>query len=238
MGKNMKTAFVIIATGTAYARYAQNLVASIREHLWFDPQVFIFTDHVQALQKVAKCFYTDPLGYPKQTLMRYHTILSKEHILEKYDQLFYLDADMLFVNQVNFDDIASDELTATLHPGFFVNNTQGTTEKRKESTAFCDYNVSYYCGGFQGGNTKAYLAVAKTMAGRIDEDLENGIMAVWHDESHWNKYLADAPPAKTLSPSYCYPEDYDGGYGWDGTIYSPILVAMDKRKRGNHPRFQ
>jgi len=228
----MKTAFVIIATGTVYAQYAQRLVASIREHLWFDPSVFLFTDHVQALQTVGKCFHTEPLGYPKQTLLRYHTILSKEHILEQYDQLFYVDSDMLFVDRVELDDIASDGITATLHPGFFVNNTRGTTERRPASTAFCDYNVSYYCGGFQGGDAKAYLKAAKGMSARIDEDTKNKITAIWNDESHFNKWLADTPPRKTLSPSFCFPENYDGGYGWSAEKFPAKLIALDKGKLG------
>jgi hypothetical protein len=34
-----------------------------------------------------------------------------------------------------------------------------------------------------------------------------GIVARWHDESHWNRYLIDHPPSLVLSPSYCcYPD--------------------------------
>lgn len=228
----MKTAFIIIATGTTYAQYASELVDSIREYALFDPRVYIFTDHVQALQSAGKCFYTEPLGYPKQTLYRYHTMLSKEHILRAYDQLFYLDADMLLVNEMKLEDIAFEGLTATLHPGFFRRNQKGTPETRTQSTAFCNRNTNYYCGGFQGGNTEAYLSAAKILAKHIDEDEKNGITATWHDESHWNRFLAGSPAVKTLSPSYCYPENYDGGYGWAANELTPILVARDKGKRG------
>lgn len=243
MDKNMKgtmtsTAFVVIATGPSYVQYAKNLVASIRGHLWFDPAVYLFTDNVQALQTVGKCFHISPRGYPNETLYRYHTILSKEHVLEQYDQLFYLDADMLFVKRVELEEIASDGLTATLHPGYFEEKTAGSTEKRRESTAFCIDNLFYYAGGFQGGNAKAYLAAAKVMAARINEDTEKGITAIWHDESHWNKLLADTPPAHALSPSFCYPEGYDGKYGWSAEQYPAKLVALDKHRRGNHPRLQ
>lgn len=233
----MKTAFVIIATGQSYIEYAIRLVESIREFCWFDPNVVIFTDNPQPLQTSGRVFVTEKLGYPKQTLMRYHTILSKEHILNQYDQLFYIDADMEFVKRVELDDIASDGLTATLHPGFFEENTCGTPECRPESTAYCENNALYFCGGFQGGNAKAYLNAAKTMAANISLDLEHGITAVWHDESHWNRYLTDNPPAKILTPSFCYPEDYDNGYVWLKDECPAVLVALDKRKRQNHPRF-
>jgi histo-blood group ABO system transferase len=55
----------------------------------------------------------------------------------------------------------------------------------------------------------------------IDEDLEKGIIAVWHDESHWNRYCIDNTPTTILSPSYCYPE------GWNAN-YERKLLALDK----------
>jgi hypothetical protein len=236
MGEDMKTAFVIIASGQAYVDYARNLIASIREELWFDPQIYIFTDKPQQLQTMARTFVIDPLGYPKATLMRYHLIGSKAHILKEYDQLFYVDADMLFVDNVKEEYIASDGLTTTLHPGYV--GSKGTPESRPESTAFCNDNLAYYCGGFQGGKASAYLQAAATLAAAIDTDTKNGITAIWHDESHWNRLLSDICPAKVLTPSYCYPEDYDGGYGWAKDKYPAKLLCLDKKKRGNHPRFQ
>lgn len=232
----MNTAIVIIATGPVYRAYARELIGSIREHLWFDPQVFTFTDRPQELQTMSRAFFTENLGYPKQTLMRYKTITEKAHYFSLYNQLFYVDADMLFVNKVNLEDIASDGLTATLHPGFFEQNRRGTPECRLESTAYCE-TTQYFCGGFQGGNTQAYLTAATTMAENIDIDTKNGIIAVWHDESHWNRYLVANPPARILNPSYCYPEGYDNGYGWTKDECPAILVALDKRRRGNHPRY-
>ena len=230
-------AFLVIATGQSYISYATGLIESMREHLTFDPQIIAFTDNVQPLQKLARTFYIDNLGYPKQTLMRYHTILSKEHLLTKYDQLFYVDADMLFVGDVDAEEITSAGITAVLHPGYFEKNTKGDCETRPESTAFCDDNKHYYAGGFQGGKTSAYLQAAKEIAAAIDLDTKNGITAKWHDESHWNKYLSVHQPASILNPSFCYPEGYGGGYGWDAERCPAKLVCLDKRKRGNHPRF-
>jgi histo-blood group ABO system transferase len=233
----MKTAMVVIATGSAYVEYARGLIDSMHEHLQFDFRTFVFTDNCSALMDISPCFKIDCLGYPDQTLYRYHTIYQGRDYLSMYDQLFYVDADMLFVQDVKLEDIASDGLTATLHPGFYVQNVKGTTEKRKESTAYCDRNTRYYAGGFQGGSVLCYLLAAKWMIKFIDSDTRNNIKAVWHDESHWNHFLADVPPAKTLTPSFCFPEGYTDGYGWSATDIPPVLVALDKHKRGNHPRF-
>jgi histo-blood group ABO system transferase len=46
----------------------------------------------------------------------------------------------------------------------------------------------------------------KVMRQNIDEDFSHNYIAMWHDESHWNKYLIDNPPEKVLDPGYCYPE--------------------------------
>jgi histo-blood group ABO system transferase len=230
-------AFVIIATGDAYVEYARGLIASMHEHLQFDFHTFAFTDNCSALSDISAACKIDALGYPDQTLYRYHTICQGKNYLSEYDQLFYVDADMLFVQDVKLEDIASDGLTATLHPGFYIHNSKGSTEKRKESTAYCEWNTRYYAGGFQGGDSAHFLAASKWLARLINVDQKNNITAVWHDESYWNRLLADTPPAKVLTPSFCFPEGYEGGYGWLVENVPPVLVALDKEKRGNHPRF-
>jgi histo-blood group ABO system transferase len=164
--------------------------------------------------------------------MRYHTMLTERNLLETYEQIFYVDADMLFVAPVG--SITSYGVVATLHPGFVGH--RGSVETRPESWAYACGNTAYYCGGFQGGETRAYLKAATEMAEGVDQDTKKGITAVWHDESHWNRYLRDYPPSKVLSPSYCYPEGYAEQYGWSSKQYPPILMALDKNKRGNHPR--
>jgi FkbM family methyltransferase len=44
------------------------------------------------------------------------------------------------------------------------------------------------------------------MAAEIDADLKRGVIAQWHDESHWNAYLAKEPPQVSLPPPYCWGE--------------------------------
>lgn len=226
----MSILLMTIATGAAYRNYAIEMFASALEH-WPKADRLVFTDMPQQTQAHVRSIHTDPKGYPNETLYRYHTMLKAEHILDKYDHLFFVDADMLFVNRV--EDITTLGLVATLHPGYV--GRPGTPEIRKESTAYSPWQLSkYFCGGFQGGDSFSYISAMKSMKSRIDIDALNGITAIWHDESHWNATLSMVPPAKILTPSYCYPEGYKGQYGWEPDRFRPILLALDKSKRGNH----
>jgi histo-blood group ABO system transferase len=229
----MKIGLMTIATGKAYQEYAYDLFESANSFFPEADQI-VFTDSPSAFRLKTNAIYVDEMGYPEATLFRYRTFLSKSWFLSSYDYLFYADADMQFVRPV--ENIIYSDLVATLHPGYY--KQKGTPETRSISTACCPDNRAYYCGGFQGGSAERYLEAARVMAANIEEDERNKVLAVWHDESHWNRYLRDVPPTQVLTPSYCYPEDYSGGYMWEPSDFPPILVALDKRKRGNHPRFQ
>jgi histo-blood group ABO system transferase len=229
----MSIALITLATGPVYREYANGMVASSHK-FWPEAQTIVFTDNPFNIRWSNMCVYTEPKGYPGETLYRYHTFTKAEGLLRKFDYVFYCDADMLWVSPAG-DEMLGAGLTATLHPGYF--GRKGTPETRKESTAFCDWNLAYYAGGFQGGATQPYLHAMNVMRERIDTDAKNGITAVWHDESHWNRFLADHQETEDiikLPPSYCYPEDYAGQWGWPADKFKPVLVALNKKKRGNH----
>jgi histo-blood group ABO system transferase len=63
--------------------------------------------------------------------------------------------------------------------------------------------------------------MAHYMQENIKADLAKNIIAIWHDESHLNRYFIDNKPTKILSPSYCYPESWQ-------LSYPKRLLALDK----------
>jgi histo-blood group ABO system transferase len=144
--------------------------------------------------------------------------MNKE-LIKKEDYLFYCDADMLFVDSVG-DEILGD-LVATIHPGF--QGGRGTPETNPKSLAYVlpKENLIYYAGGFNGGTSKNFLKMSETIDKNIDVDMGNNFIAIWHDESHMNRYFIDNKPAITLDPSYCYPESWN-------LPYKKRLLALDK----------
>ena len=171
--------------------------------------------------------YQENLGWPNNTLKRFHMFLQiKESLLEETDYLFFFNANLLFTATVNEEVLPpnnSNGIVGTLHPGFFNQaNTNFTYERSNKSTAYIAIGEGehYYAGGLSGGRTKEYLKLCEHLKNQIDEDELNKIIAVWHDESHINKYFFNNPP-HTLSPGYLYPE------GWS-IPFEPKIMIRDK----------
>jgi histo-blood group ABO system transferase len=198
----MSIAVVIIATGERYVPYAAPLIASLKQ--FFPPHdVFLFTDAKETIHSPQ--IYVEHTPWPRPTLMRYHTILAHEKFLSllDYEYVFYMDVDLLAVSKIDPEEILSDGITAVLHGGFPT-----TFERRWESTAYVPEVITepYYQGTVIGGRSHDFLKMCDVLKKNIDKDDENDIVAVWHDESHLNRYLLTHPPAKVLSPAFCFSE--------------------------------
>ena len=53
----------------------------------------------------------------------------------------------------------------------------------------CIRDRYYVAGGFNGGRAEDYLRMCRELADAVRRDLEDGGIAVGHDESHLNKYV-------------------------------------------------
>jgi histo-blood group ABO system transferase len=228
-----KIGLVLIATNK-YKIFVRPLIDSARNFLLKNHKVtyYLFTDsdEFNDLGDDVIINKIEHLSWPMITLYRYKTFLNHKDILSSEDYLFYCDIDMRFVDNVG-DEILGD-LVSTIHPGFL--GGRGTPEERIESTAFISGNeeLVYYAGGFNGGSSKKFLEMSEEISKNIDIDYQNGIIAIWHDESHLNKFLTKNKPTVVLSPSYCYPESWN-------LNYTKKLLALDKnhdeiRKEDDH----
>lgn len=195
------------------------------------------------LNKEMAVFPTEAIEWPMPTLMRYSLFLQQEEILKEYDYVFYCDVDMRFVNVVG-DEILGDGWTAAQHPMYALRKEYiAPYEPNIKSAAYIprpgkivDDNGKprfvplYYAGGFQGAKAKDFLEGCKVMKRMIDKDMANSYIPIWNDESIFNRYMFDNPPAVVLSPSYVYPDSLIEEYYkklW-GCDYQPKLVTLTK----------
>lgn len=238
----MRIGILYICTGK-YDIFWKDFYLSSEQYFMKDAQCtreyYVFTDSPQLYDeennKRIHRIKQENLGWPDNTLKRFHIFLRiKEQLMQETDYIFFFNANLLFKSSVNLEILPSKDsngLVGTLHPGFFKsNNKEFTYERRINSTAYIPEGVGlhYYAGGFSGGRTKEYLCLCENLKSNIDKDESNNIVAIWHDESHINKYFIDNPPL-TLSPSYLYPE------GWS-LPFQEIIMIRDKNKKeyGGH----
>ncbi len=102
-----------------------------------------------------------------------------------------------------------------MHPGYTTTGEAFPYETNPQSRAYVsrkEQGASYFAGGFFGGSQNGFTHIIKETTQRVLDDLSHGVIAVWHDESQWNRYCIDYKPTKILTPSYCYANLAEMGY--------------------------
>ncbi len=214
-----RIALLIMATG-GYIDLAQRLIASARSHFCKNHHVtyFVFTDRdVVPAPDVIKIQQAQ-MGWPYDTMMRFHTYYKNRHVLKNFDYVFACDADMLFVSRVG-DEILGSRV-ATVHPQ--VRFRRGPYETNPLSTACVGRSegAHYFAGAFYGGTQEEFIKLVHAAQENVDIDLARGFIARINDESHLNRYFIDFPPTVILPPAYCHFESWH-------SPYVPRLVAFD-----------
>jgi histo-blood group ABO system transferase len=188
---------IVIATNK-YIEFVPQLVASVEKNFLKNHNVEIFLFTNQQFKGNVTVIPTEHRPWPWMTLGRYHLIQTLKEYPKK-DYYYYIDADMLVVGDVS-DEILGDRVAA-IHGKF--KKKAGNFDRNPLSLAYVPPEISnpYFCGGFQGGSK--YIEDAEQLAKNIDTDFNKDIVALWHDESHWNRYCLDNPPTVILPYTYC-----------------------------------
>jgi histo-blood group ABO system transferase len=205
----MKNVALLIICTNKYIQFLEPLIKSADKFFLKNQNVtyFVFTDkevHSDITDRNLVLIPTQHRDWPWMALGQYKLFSDKADILSEFDYIFFSDVDMLFVDEVS-DEILSD-LVGTLHPGYI--GRRGTPETNPASTAYVHpaEHMMYFAGAFSGGSSHSYLQLCHILSENVEKDFKDGIIAIWHDESHLNRYFIDNPPSKVLSPSYCYDE--------------------------------
>jgi histo-blood group ABO system transferase len=222
----MKICILTIATNK-YINFVQALYDNIEQYFLPGHQktCVLFTEHDCESSDNVKISQIQHEPWPIPTLKRYNYFLKEKDFILQHDYCFYFDVDM------RIDSIVGDEVLSNLVGTKHFYKTwetpeQFSYERNPKSLAYVPFGEgkSYYAGGFNGGKTKNFIQMSEVIADRVNKDLENSIVAVWHDESHMNRYMIDNPPTLELSPEYCYPEPELGRH----SQYDPKIIALLK----------
>ena len=225
----MKICILTIATNK-YMQFVEKLYTDISEKFLPGAEIncLLFTDHeIEEAGDNVRVHYIDHEPWPMPTLKRYNYFVKEKDFILEHDYCFYLDADMRIDNLVG-EEILADGVVATKHPyQSLMDPSSQSFDRNPKSLAYVPFDqktVSYYAGGFNGGKTESFIEMSEVIASNVNKDLEKGVVALWHDESHMNRYLIDNPPALELSPSYCYAEEFYG----TNYPYEPKIIALKK----------
>ena len=177
--------------------------------------------------------YQEPLSWPYITLYRFKIFNRTSDLLKRMDYLYFFNANMLVIDYVSQGFLPNDNQIFSFlqHPGFYnKSNLEFTYDRNPKSLAYISIGKGsyYFQGALNGGLSKDYLSMSRELEKNIDIDLNNNIVALWHDESHLNRYAIDhQDKIKILDPSYGYPE------GWE-LPFNPKIIIRDKNKYGGH----
>jgi hypothetical protein len=234
-----KIGILYICTGK-YKIFWKSFYESCEQFLLLDKkykkEYFVFTDaeHIEYEEDLfVHKIYQTALDWPYITLLRFKIFNSMKELYKDVDYLYFFNANMLCTNKITTDFLpAKDKQLAFLqHPGFYnKTSAEYTYERNMKSLSGIqmDKGKYYFMGALNGGKKEAYLQMCEVLEKNIDKDLKNNIIALWHDESHLNRYAIDNGNIITiLDPSYGYPED------WQLPFEKKILIR-DKNKYGGH----
>ena len=226
----MRIAILIISTGK-YNILSESLIQSVKKYLG-DSDIYLFTDEKR---DDVKCFRTENAEWPFVRLKRFETLREIYKSVSEYDLILYLDADMEIVSDIpdSIFELLSSRFIGVSHPANFIHRDFWPVETNNSSTAYLNpEKVGTYCQGcLWGAASGSFEEMNETLRDNVQKDINSGLVAVWHDESHLNKFFFEnSKDLKILSPSFAYPEN------WNLNV-DRIIIHKDKNMI-DYPRFQ
>lgn len=236
----MKILVNLIATNK-YVYFISRISESIDKYFFPEDQVTVLvhtnskipegiSDKFPRIIFIQNTIEHEPWPFP--TLKRFEYFLSAREILESNDYCFYIDVDSEFIRKIEKEILPESGMIGTIHPCF--GSGPGTPERNASSRAFIHPSARnrYFCGGFFGGKSSDFVSASLEISNCIKDDFQRGLIAVWHDESHLNRFFYENPPKIVLENPFAIGENL-----------SPIhdltkIVFLDKSKLGGHNFFR
>ena len=176
---------------------------------------YVFTDKPDNIHHDdnVHAYYIDPLPWPLITLLRFHYFIRFRNEITCNDYLMFANSNLVCRKPVSEDEFLpkdDQDLSSVLHPYYYNKPPKYCTyERNPSSSAYVPYNaegIGYMMGCLYCGHTDKFMRMSEILAERINEDFNNRKIALWHDESQYNRYLLEHRNVRVLTPSYACPE--------------------------------
>jgi hypothetical protein len=234
----MNVAIIFIGTGK-YIDFLPLFYAKCEENFLVNTNktYFVFTDgEISDPPENMLIHKQEHLEWPYITLNRFEIINQISEELYKFDWLVFMDADTLVVDKITEEEFFSDKpLFGVHHPCHYMempphNEPPGAFETNKLSKACTNDFSIYYQGCLWGGKVPDVIDLIDDLKKCVKEDLGNNVIAIWHDESHLNRYLAEHKDnVKVFGPEYAYPEVFA-----QQCEFEPKIVHLAKNNSQYH----
>lgn len=235
----MKVAIVFIGTSN-YLDFLPQYYEKIHDNFLpkSEKTFLVFTDGEGNFPEDVKVYPQDHLEWPYITLTRFEILKKAREEILKNDWLVFLDADTLVVDEVLEEEFFTDKpLFGVWHPCHYLqmpphNQLPGAFETNINSLSYIDMQKEspsiYYQGCLWGGKVPDILEMIEELNIRVNKDLEKNVIAIWHDESHLNKYFIEyQDQVNILHPKYAYPEVFSQYCNFEPKI---VHLAKDNSK--------
>ena len=232
----MKVAISFLGTGK-YLDFLPKYYENIEKYFLPNSEktILAFTDgELDGTPENLKVFSQEHLDWPYITLKRFEIINKAREIISNHDWFVFIDGDALVVDRIDEEDFFTDKpLFGVHHPCHYLkmpphNQYPGAYEITENCNAAVDLEKYqpkvYYQGCFWGGRTPEVCAMIDELEYRVGDDLKRNVVALWHDESHLNKYFIENPDlVHTYGPEYAFPEVFK-----DQCTFEPKIVHLAK----------
>ncbi|XP_034729218.1 N-acetyllactosaminide alpha-1,3-galactosyltransferase-like [Etheostoma cragini] len=219
-------ALTVFAVGRYLDAYLKTFLTSAEQHFMLGLKVryYVFTDEPEKVpnielgpQRSLKVIQVEKYSrWQDISMMRMKTISDtiELDIRHHCNYVFCLDVDQEFKGR--FGSEALGDSVAQIHAGFYkAPNQSFTYDRNPKSKAYMETGDYYYHAAVFGGLLEHVKSLTDHCFLGIMEDKLNNVEALWHDESHLNKYFWLHKPTRLLSPEYC----------WDRVSNKDIQVA-------------
>lgn len=206
-------ALTVFAVGRYLEMYLLDFLTSAERHFMVGLPVtyYVFTDAPENVSRLTlkqgRALEIVPVTRHKRwqdvIMMRMKAIADaiQTRIRHRSRYVFCLDVDQVFVDR--FGSEALGESVALLHSSFYnVPKEKFTYDRNPNSTACLETGDFYYHAAVFGGTWENVRKLTDSCHRGIMADKRKQVEALWHDESHLNKYFWLHKPSKVLSPEY------------------------------------